>query len=601
MPTSATPDAGFSHALELLQAGRLAEAEQQIDLVSTAQPDKFEPHHLGAVIAFQSGRREVAITRLRQALDIMPDHAQGLSDLGMMLNAIGARDEAETVLVRALDLAPGLAAAHLNLGNVLSDSGKQLRAERHFREALRLKPRMGAAMHNLSRVLLSAGKVKEAVDLAQRLIDLAPKNALGHSRLALALDRLGRLEEAIAAHEKAVALRPNDNGIRLSYARSLAGYGRIDAAIAQSRKAIENDPDDVSALVQLSGLVKLSEEPELLARMTEMWTSADVPDAARAGIGFELAKAEEKNRNYTLAFDTMVTANRMVRDNVRYNPTLSGANADDVIAAFSPDRLQRLSGGVQGPGHGDASPIFIVGMPRSGTTLTEQILCAHPDVFGAGEPAVMRSVTEQASAQLGVTTLVGLMEGVDAAMLQRLGADYAALMRHYSAGATKIVDKVPANFTFVGLIHLCLPNAKIVHCRRSPADTCLSVFKNRFATGSQAFSYDLDDLAAYYAAYTKIMAHWEAVLPGVVHTVQYEQMVAEQRAQSEKLYAHCGLDWTDEALAFFKTERPVHTASVSQVRQPIYDASSGIAGRYGAAARPLIEALERAGIDPFAL
>lgn len=587
----------FLQAVSLLRSGQLSKAELQIERVIKAHPDLFEPLHLGAVIAFQDGHRELALTRLRKALKLDPAHAQGWSDLGMMLHASGEWDQAEIALEKALDLAPGLAAAHLNLGNVLSDLGQKIRAERHYREALRLQPRLGAALNNLSKLLLTAGKPAEAEEMAQRLIALAPQNALGHSQLAAALDRLGRPDEAMEAHKKAVGLDPADTVARLAYAKSLAGYGRMEAAIAECRTAIAARPEDVAALTELAGLVRLSDDADLMAKLSALSESESVSPVGRATLLFALGKAAEQAQNYSEAFRSFQAGNALMRKTVRYSAAPFNGVADDALTNCGAELFARRSD----VGHPDATPIFIVGMPRSGTTLTEQIMCANAEVFGAGEPGIMRALAVDVQRARGFEIVSDLLEKSPDDVLRKLGADYVDRLRGYSATAGRIIDKVPNNFLFVGLIHLCLPNAKIVHCRRAAADTCLSIFKTRFATGNQLFSYDLDELAAVYARYTDLMDHWNRVLPGVVHTVQYEEMVADQEGQSRALYAHCGLEWTDAALSFHKTERPVHTASISQVRQPIYDASKGIAGRYGEAARPLIDALERAGVDPFAV
>lgn len=596
MAGTAFQDRQLQEVVQLLQSGRLAEAEGQIQQVARMHPNRFEPQHLAAVIAFQAGKPGTAIEKLQGALRIDPTHAQGLSDLGMMLQSAGRRDEAEAALARAVELAPDMAAAHLNLGNLLSETGKSLRAEKHYREALRLNPRLGAALYNLSRILLSSGKAAEAADLARRLIALAPKNALGHSRLGAALDRLGRLDEALAAHREAVALKPDDSTIRLEYTLSLAGYGRLDEAVAELRALLDEDPENVAALTQLAGVLNSADDSELYRRIEVLWNRGDMPSADRAPLGFVLGRAQERRKEYGAAFANFARANRMMREGVRYDPGTLEANEQDTKAAFGAATFARLSGG-----YDEETPIFIVGMPRSGTTLTEQILCAHEGVFGAGEPSIMRSVADAAAIRVGASSLTELMQRVDEGELNRIGQDYVGLLRQYSAGAERIIDKVPANYRYVGLIHLSLPNAKIIHCKRAAADTCLSIFKTRFAAGSQLFAYDLDELAATYAAYQRLMAHWDEVMPGVVHSVQYERMVADQEGQSRALYAHCGLEWTDEAMRFFQTERPVHTASISQVRQPIYDSSKGIAGRYGEAARPLIDALERAGVDPFSV
>lgn len=595
MQIAQTPE--FLRAVQLLQGRQLEEAESAIAQLISAHPDKFEPLHLGAIIAFQSGERPEGVTRLRTALQIRPDHAQGLSDLGMMLHTVGELEAAEIALVKALELAPNMAGAHLNLGNVLSDFGDKLRAERHYREALRLHPNLGAALNNLSKLLLGAGKADEALDLARRLIDLAPNSALGHTQAASALDRLGRLEEALATHQKAIALNPLDNGARLSHAGSLAGYGQMEAAIAECRTAITNNPEDATAYGQLAGLIRISDEPELMAKMKELEARQSLSVSARAMLGFALGKAEEQQKNYAAAFHSFETANKQMRDTIRYDKSGFAQVVRDLIEEGTSEPVNER----KNVGCKDETPIFIVGMPRSGTTLTEQILCANPMVFGAGEPGILRALAIQAQRDLGISNLSAQMAPAASESLAELGRAYVEQLRTYSTGAERIIDKVPSNFLFIGLIRLSLPNAKIVHCKRAAADTCLSIFKNRFATGSQLFSYNLDELAAYYAGYQELMAHWDEVLPGVVHTVQYERMVSDQEGQSRALFEHCGLEWTDAALSFFKTERPVHTASISQVRQPIYNASSGIAGRYGAAAKPLVEALERAGVDPFAI
>lgn len=595
--TSVIQSDAFKQTVQLLQQGRLVDAEQHISRLIAGHPDAFEPLHLGAVIAFQSDRKSQAIERLRSALSLQPDHAQGLSDLGMMLHSDGAWEAAEVALVKALELAPGLAAAHLNLGNVLADLGQKIKAERHYREALRLQPRLGAALNNLSKLLLTAGKPAEAEDMARQLIALAPQNGLGHSQRAAALDRLGRLDEAIEAHKKAVGLNPSDNVARLAYAKSLAGYGRMDAAIAECRTAVAARPDDVAALTELAGLVRLSEDAELMAEMKALAESDSVSPVSRATLLFALGKAAEQAQNYAEAFQSFQAGNALMRKTVRYSPVPFNSVADDALAHCNAELFERRSR----VGHMDSTPIFIVGMPRSGTTLTEQIMCANTDVFGAGEPGILRALAVEVQRAGGLDTVSGMLEKSSDDVLRKLGADYVNLLRGYSATAGRIIDKVPNNFLFVGLIHLCLPNARIVHCQRAAADTCLSIFKTRFATGNQLFSYDLDELAAVYARYKSLMAHWDRELPGVVHIVKYEEMVADQEGRSRALFQHCGLEWTDAALSFHKTERPVHTASITQVRQPIYDASKGIAGRYGAAAKPLIEALERAGVDPFAV
>jgi len=581
-------------AIQHLRAGQLEMARIAVDRILRHDPENFDAAHLRGVILFQFGDRQAAVDGFETALELRPDSAQAMSDLGMVLHALGRYREAEPHLSRAVELAPELAAAHLNLGNVLQALGRDRGAEARYRRALELQPGLGAALSNLSRILLSAGRAAESAELARRLIRQAPRAAAGHSRLGSALDRLGRFDEAIEAHRQAVEMKPADIAIRLAYAASLAGYGRMEDAAAQCREALERAPDSVAAHLQLSGAVRLADDPVLMARMEELMNRPDLGAADRGALGLALGRAREKLGDFEGAFATLTAANAMIAGGLDYALSDTADLVRDVTTAFDAATLSRLAGG----GAQDGRPIFVVGMPRSGTTLTERILCSRPDVVGAGEPAILHSLASAACEEAGVNSFSALMTGLTGKDLERIGRAYVEALGAYGPVAARIVDKLPGNFLLVGLIHLTLPHARIVHCRRNPADTCLSVFKTRFATGNLPYAYDLDHLAGYYAAYRRVMAHWHEVLPGRVLDVDYEAMVADPRGQSQRLFAHCGLEWTEDALRFHETAGPVHTASIAQVRQPIHTGSRGMAHRYGATARPLFEALERAGVDP---
>jgi hypothetical protein len=246
-------------------------------------------------------------------------------------------------------------------------------------------------------------------------------------------------------------------------------------------------------------------------------------------------------------------------------------------------------------GQGDPStvPLFIVGMPRSGTTLVEQILASHHSVFGAGERTeLLRTVGRISAQQIGATSFPEAVWTMSVEALHQVGADYVAALQPLAPDASRIVDKMPANFACVGLIRLILPNAKIIHVSRNPVDTCLSCFSKLFS-GEQPFSYDLAELGRYYHGYKDLMAHWRAVLPpGVMLEVEYESLVRDFNTQARRIIAHCDLPWDSACLDFHKTSRPVHTASLVQVRQPIYRTSVGRWRPAVTLLRPLLEALE---------
>jgi hypothetical protein len=289
----------------------------------------------------------------------------------------------------------------------------------------------------------------------------------------------------------------------------------------------------------------------------------------------------------------LLAGNALKRPEVDYDEAVTLGKLERSKAAFTPERLARL----RGLGDPSDRPIFVVGMPRSGTTLIEQILASHPRVFGAGELMHFSHSAGHVCEPPGATVpYPEMMASITGEQLRTLGARYleavaAAVPR--SRGAPHFTDKMPANFRLVGLIHLALPNARIIHARRDAVDTCLSCFSKLFA-GSQPFSFDLGELGRYYRVYDSLMAHWRAVLPqGAMLEVQYEELIADFEPQARRIIAYCGLEWDDACRAFHRTERPVRTASAVQVRQPLYASAVGRGRPYEPWLGPLLAALGR--------
>jgi hypothetical protein len=313
-----------------------------------------------------------------------------------------------------------------------------------------------------------------------------------------------------------------------------------------------------------------------------------LPPAERICLHFALAKAYEDCADPDRSFGHLCAGNALKRRSVAYDEAAVLGGLARLRAVFTPDLMRDRAG----QGDPSATPIFVVGMPRSGTTLVEQILASHPHVFGAGElecfPTVVRELIDGAP---NADAFPELLRTIDAARLRGLGAAYRGAIEPLAPTARRITDKLPLNFTHVGLIHLALPNARIVHVRRDPLDTCLSCFSKLF-TGNQPFTYDLGELGRYYRDYEALMAHWQRLLPaGVMLELQYEDLVADLDGQARRLVAHCGLDWNDACLAPHAAVRPVRTASVVQVRQPLYRDALGRAERYRSLLGPLLEAL----------
>jgi len=304
---------------------------------------------------------------------------------------------------------------------------------------------------------------------------------------------------------------------------------------------------------------------------------------------FALGKALMDVGEHERAFHHLLEGNALKRRRICYNEQKTLSSLDQIRSAFTPELMRSYSGG----GVISELPIFILGMPRSGTTLIEQILASHPNVHGGGERSDFENAVK------GICTSDGsevaypdCIRTLTKSKLQELGSRYLGSLRSIAPDASRITDKLPDNFRFVGLIHLAFPNARIIHVRRDPIDTCLSCFSKLFS-GELSYTYSLEELGRYYQAYRKLMSHWREVLPGgAMLDVDYEALVADIEGQARRLVAYCGLAWHDGCLDFHRTKRPIRTASAAQVRQPIYNSSVGRWRPYRHLLRPLLEVLE---------
>jgi hypothetical protein len=312
-----------------------------------------------------------------------------------------------------------------------------------------------------------------------------------------------------------------------------------------------------------------------IAAMQRIEASNEVSPRDRTHLCFGLGKAFEDMREYAQAFDYFTTGNRLRRERLNYSREESTELFAELKRSFSAEFVARH----RSAGHEDETPVFILGMPRSGTTLVEQILAAHPEVCAAGEFTLFGRIVDRLRSAGGAKRLSERMPLIDDATITGVGERYIERLRVYSDRARFITDKLPGNFLMIGLIHLAMPKAKIIHVRRSPEDTCLSIFKSYFANETLRYAYDMADIGHYYTLYLDLMAHWNTVLPGVVQEVSYEALVGNFDTEAHRLLSLVGLEWNDSVRQFHKASRAVQTASAAQVRQPIYASSVGHAAK----------------------
>jgi tetratricopeptide (TPR) repeat protein len=426
------------------------------------------------------------------------------------------------------------------------------------------------------------------------VLELEPGNARAHYNLGNMLRAKTDYEAAIAHYKQALAGKPDFVDAWNNMGVVLAERGDIDDAREAYQKAVEADPTRAAYHRNLASSKRFEPGDSQLAVMEQLIKNpASVPEPARVDLQFALGKAYADLREHERSFRHLLAGNKLKRAQIGYDEAETMGYMQRIRTVFDAELLAAKAGG----GEPTPTPVFIVGMPRSGTTLIEQIIASHPKAIGAGELSDLDNIVQSlAGLNGGALRFPEVVATMSGEQLRQVGARYVAAVGALAPTAERVADKMPWNFHFPGLIHLALPNARIIHARRDPVDTCLSCFSILFDGDGNRFTYDLGELGRFYRAYDSLMAHWRAVLPpGLMLEVQYEEVVGELEKQARRIIAHCGLEWDDACVAFYKTRRPVRTSSVAQVRQPIYHSSVGRWRPYREQLRALLEEL---GIDP---
>ena len=632
------PKAHFDESIALIEAGDLAAAEARIRSRLADYPRDVNLQALLGALLVKRNRLDEAGALLRQVIAEAPSFAKPHEDLGYLLVQLGNAADAVPLLERATNLDPTLESAWFTLGKALALLGRgaeadqafercfalsperrlmALAAEHHkegrlkeaeqlFRRVLRQRPRNVDAMRLLASIALKAGRADEAEQLLERAISVAPDFVaalvdLGHlrkeqDRFAEALecfDRAIALEpndpkahfqrgatlapaalthEAIEAYQKCLALRPTHVGALLGLGHLLKAVGRYAEAVASYDACIRQRPDQGETYWSLANLKTYRFSDETVAEMERRARGEGLSVQSEVNFLFALGKAHEDRGDFDRAWGYYREGNAKQRVAVTYDPVQTESMNDRLVRTFDRDFLQAR----HGVGLADPAPIFILGLPRSGSTLLEQILASHSQVEGTSElPYVSRVAGWLNRNRVDGINYPEAVRELRPENFRSLGQDYLGLAgMHRRSGAPRFIDKMPNNFPHVGLLALILPEAKIIDARRHPLDACLSCYRQLFAKG-QSFTYDLTEIGEYYLQYQRLMDHWAKVLPGKVLTVQYEEVVADFPNQVRRLLEFCGLPWEDACLRFYESDRPVRTPSSEQVRQPIYDRSVG--------------------------
>ena len=643
MAKLSTSKGRFDEILELVSRNEFGHAESLCRALLQKYPSDVNVLGLRGAVLIKLNRLEDAETSLRQTIRLAPTFAKPHEDLGVVLLGLKRPAEAADILRNAVRLDPGLEFAWLNLGKALAQlgfgkeadeafeksfglnperkklahaaelhkkgrveeaerlyrevvrdnpdnvdalrmlgrialaAGRNADAERLFRRAVKLAPDFAGAVTDLGRVLKEQNRFEESIECFTRLIELEPDNAQAHFQLAGALAPAALTRRAIEAYRKALELQPRFPGAKLGLGHVLKTVGRQEEAIEAYRECIRLRPDNGESYWSLANLKTYRLSDEDIAAMKKGLANEDLTNQSRVNFLYALAKAHEDRGDFRSAWEYYARGNGTQRMLEKYDPVQTEVLHDSIINVFSADFLR----GKSAIGNPDRAPIFVIGLPRSGSTLIEQILASHSRVEGTSElPYVGRvamSLNRNRADGINYPEAVRELAGEH---FQALGDEYLDLARmHRTEGKPHFIDKMPNNFPAVGFLHLILPNAKIVDARRHPLDACVSCYRQLFAKG-QTFTYDLTDIGEYFLEYERMMDHWHRVLPGKVITVQYEEVVRNFELEVRRLLEHCELPFEENCLRFHETDRPVRTASSEQVRQPIHARSIGFWKNY---------------------
>jgi tetratricopeptide (TPR) repeat protein len=642
------------HAASLLEKDPALAEQQALEILKPYPNDANGLTLLGAAKRLQR-RFDEALKTLRMAQKRAPDFAMAHQEIGLTLMAMDRAGEAIEALRKAVELQPKMPIAWKALGDILAAqgnkkasreafrqhlvstvknselveagdhlfAGKLAKAEALCREVLKKDPLDVSAIRMLATIGIKLGRYADAEKLLTRCLELAPDFHLARNDYANALSKQQQYEPALAEIEKLLVIEPdNPNHLMLkasvlvnigkfqqaidiydrvlsqyskqprayqSYGHALKTVGRLDDAIAAYRRAIELEPSLGEAYWSLANLKTFRFEDGEVDAMREQIRAKPKKPQDFYHLCFALGKSLEDRQLHDEAFGAYKLGNAVRRKTVSWDADDHHRNMNRIVEFFD-ERFfeERKNSGCQDP-----SPIFIVGLPRAGSTLLEQILASHSRVEGTMELPDIISIARRLGGKklrIDESRYPEVVGEQSLGQLRELGEEYLERTKIQRSGAPHFIDKMPNNFSHAGLIHVILPNAKIIDARRHPLGGCFSGFKQLFARG-QNFTYDLEEIGRYYRDYVELMDHWDRVLPGRVLRMQYEEVVADTENQVRRLLDYCGLDFEPECLRFYETERAVRTPSSEQVRQPIYGGATEHWRHYEGHLGPLVEAL----------
>ncbi|MEQ8824916.1 MAG: tetratricopeptide repeat protein [Filomicrobium sp.] len=556
------PKEHINALVSLYNQGQFAAVAEKSGQLTIQFPGSFVLWNLLGAAHKGLGYLEHAAKGFSRACEISPEFADAHNNLGVTLKELGRFDAAIASYRTALQIKPDYPEALNNLGHVLKELDQLDEAIALCRKAVELRPNYIEALITLGNALKENGELDAALDTYQKIIKIDPGHAKAHNNIGATLEKQGKYDEAIAAYEKAIELKPDYVEVYSNILATLQHSGKIDEAISWYQKALAIAPDHGEWYRLLSMLKKWKPDDPLIAQIENQYARIDLAEEDRCHICFALYTIYNGIGNYEGAFDRLSEGNKLRKKLTNYH-----ISQDEKLfqrlkntAPLLQDAALKPADSLQTP-----TPMFIVGMPRSGTTLVEQVTSAHSDVFGAGE---LRFVEKY-----GRNIAIAEQEPT-AEELINFRNQYLEAAANHSDGSKFVIDKMPHNFRFVALICAAMPEAKIIHVHRDPSATCWSNFERYFPARGLEYCYDLADVAAYFRMYVDLMGFWSEQYGGRIHHLSYERLTTDQETETRRLIDGLGLDWQDACLSPHENTRAVQTASFAQVRKPVYKGSS---------------------------
>ena len=500
---------------------------------------------------YQSSNFIKCETETKNLIKLNPKVAFLYNLLGLCLNALNKVDDSEAAYNKGLEIDPSFAMIYNNLGIIYYNRSKK---NTKFQT-----------------------NIKKAEELYKKCLKLNPKIPEANTNLGNLYNSINKNDEAIKYHKLAISADPKYYFSFLNLAHVYISIGNFTEGKNCLNKAIEQNPNFTLAHRELSRITKYSKDDKHLEKLQELFKNTDIKDSDnKMNLSFALGKAYEDIKNFDESFKYYETANLINRTKINFSLSEENGYFNEIKKTYNKDIFNKY----KNHGKENASPIFIVGMPRSGTTLVEQILSSHSKVYGAEEILLIPELIDKYFSQDKLNLFLQGIFDFEKSNFKKMGEEYTLLLKEISNNSERTTDKFPANFLYIGLIKLILPESKIIHCQRDPRDNIFSIYKNYFVGNRITFGCDLNEAVEYYNMYFDLMKFWNNVLPNFILNLKYEDLVEDTENEVKKLLNFCDLNWEDNCLKFYNSKRPIRTASDTQVRSKIYKTSINLWKNY---------------------